>query len=268
MNKVKLSVLYYHDVFDVGNARESGFPGAAANRYKLTRAEFRAHLDAFRAAGLDDPVAPEGGFISPALRPWVLTFDDGGITAFTVIAAELASFGWKGCFFMTTGRIGDGRFMDKGQIRELRRMGHVIGSHSHTHPDRMSILTHNELLDEWRRSRGILEDILGEPVLTASVPGGYYTKHVAIAADEAGIKTLFTSEPTRSPSTVGGCTVLGRYMVLSGMPGGLASRLASGDILECGRQLLWWNTKKAAKSIGGKYYLRLRSILLNKKPRL
>ena len=41
---MKVRTILYHDVVD-GDFDSSGFPGAAAARYKLTRAEFDAHLD-------------------------------------------------------------------------------------------------------------------------------------------------------------------------------------------------------------------------------
>jgi hypothetical protein len=237
--------LLYHDVTPPGQEDASGFTGAGAARYKLAPAEFRAHLDALAAA------APG----------WQLTFDDGGVSA-QVIAGALEDHGWRGHFFVTTGYLGRPGFVSTAQVRDLRRRGHVIGSHSCSHPLRLSACRPAKLLDEWRRSRAVLEDVLGETVTTASVPGGFYTKAVARAAAAAGVQVLFTSEPTARPWAVAGCTVLGRYTVFRGTPAEQAAALASGCLLPRLQQALAWQVKKAAKAAGGGLYLRLRERLL------
>jgi saccharopine dehydrogenase-like NADP-dependent oxidoreductase len=60
----------------------------------------------------------------------------------------------------------------------------------------MSKLSWAELLREWKESCAKLSDILQEPVVTASVADGYYSRKVGKAAAAAGIQVLFTSEPS------------------------------------------------------------------------
>ncbi len=192
---------------------------------------------------------------------WLLTFDDGGASTLEPTADLLEKHGWRGFFFVTTDRIGDSTFLNAGQVRELRRRGHVIGSHSCSHPERMSACSRDRLLDEWRRSREKLEDILGEPVRTASVPGGFYSRTVAETAEKAGYTLLFNSEPTTGVATVGGCLVVGRCTVYRGMSAQAAARLITGRLARW-RQTLAWNVKKVAKVVGGGVYLALRRRLL------
>jgi peptidoglycan/xylan/chitin deacetylase (PgdA/CDA1 family) len=239
-------VLNYHDVVD-GDDDASGFPGPLAARYKLTPDEFRRHLDAVSAAVASPPA---------------LTFDDGGRSACTHIAGELERRGWRGLFFVTTDYIGHPAFLTEGQVRDLRRRGHVIGAHSRSHPTRMSFCSDRELLSEWRGSCGVLAEILGEPVTVASVPGGYYAPAVARAAARAGLLTLYTSEPTPRTWRVSACTVLGRYTVYRGMSASAAAGLAAGKLVPCFGQWAFWNAKKAAKAVGGEQYLRLRSYVV------
>ena len=85
--------------------------------------------------------------------------------------------GWPGHFFVTTARVGEPAFVDRGQVRELRAAGHVVGSHSHTHPV-MTRLSDAELREEWTRSRAILEEILGETVTALSIPTGFTSERV------------------------------------------------------------------------------------------
>ena len=84
-------------------------------------------------------------------------------------------------------------------------------------------------MEEWRNSRRTLSDILGEDVTVASVPGGYYSNTVALAASAAGIRVLFTSEPTTRCYFVDDCLVIGRYCLRTGTPPATAARLACGD---------------------------------------
>lgn len=241
--------LMYHDVLDGPDAGASGFPGAGAARYKLTCAAFDDHLSAIARA---------------VTAPPVLTFDDGGASAFTCIADRLESRGWRGHFFITTDRIGAPGFVTADQLRALHERGHVLGSHSCSHPTRMAACSRAQLLREWRDSRALLCDLLGSSVTTASVPGGYYSREVAAMAAQAGLTRLFTSEPTTRAHRVDGCEVLGRYTVLQTTTAAVAAAIAKGARLPRWKQALSWNTKKLAKHAGGQAYLHLRTTWLER----
>lgn len=252
--------LLYHDVVAEGQYDASGFPGAGAARYKLTLRQFRSHMDAIAAAGAKPLTIRE---LPPVpVSPLMLTFDDGGLSAYLPIADILEHRGWRGHFFMTVDCINAPRFLTAGHLRELHARGHVIGTHSCSHPARMSHCTWNQLLHEWQHSRDVLADVLGEPVTVGSVPGGYYSPTVARAAARAGLHTLFTSEPIADEQDVNGCLVLGRYTVYRGMSPRAAAALARGRLLRRSRQYLAWNLKKLAKSAGGHTYLNARTWLL------
>lgn len=249
--------ILYHDVAPAGDADRSGFPGAAAGRYKLEPAAFAAHLDALGKTGLRAVTVHEIFAPTPPRGAFLLTVDDGGVSAWEV-AGLVEARGWRAHFFVTTDALGTPTFLDAGQVRELRRRGHVIGSHSATHPTRMARLGRARLEEEWRRSLDRLRAVLGEPVDAASVPGGYYARPVAEAAAAAGAHFLFTSEPTARVATVDACRVLGRYTVWRGMPPAAAAGFITGAPGPCWRQFLFWNAKKIAKAAGGRAYLELR----------
>src|SRR5690606_226653 len=107
-------------------------------------------------------------------------------------------------------RIDTPGFVSRSDIRALHGAGHVVGSHSRSHPMQMGKLTDSELYEEWRDSLNALSDICGEAIVTASVPGGYCNQRVVEAAAGAGVETLFNSEPTRRSWRMAGCLVLGR----------------------------------------------------------
>jgi peptidoglycan/xylan/chitin deacetylase (PgdA/CDA1 family) len=258
--------LMYHDVVDGDAYDASGFAGADAALYKLGRELFAAHLSAIAESGVARPstVLELAGGAGGETWPLLLTFDDGGVSAYTHAAGALERRGWRGHFFVTTGRIGTPTFLSREQIAELDRRGHVIGSHSATHPARMARCSYAEVLHEWRTSAGALANILGREVTAASVPGGYYSRRVAEAAAEAGIKYLFTSEPRSGLGRVGECLVIGRYAVQRWTPPRVAAGIAAGRLGPRLRQAVLWNAKKATKAVGGELYLRARKALIGR----
>ncbi|MBI3860366.1 MAG: polysaccharide deacetylase family protein [Planctomycetia bacterium] len=289
--------LIYHDVVPDGAFDSSGFPGASAAHYKFSEAEFHRHLaalaslptllasathhraptgsggaptnianvsrSAFSAAGtltekLMDPVDFDGS------APCLLTFDDGGCSAYATVAGLLEARGWRGHFFITTDFLDQPGFLTSSEMRELHQRGHVIGSHSCSHPARMSACTRTQLVDEWRRSCDVLAAITGEPVTTASVPGGFFSRRVAEAAAAAGIRTLFTSEPTAGTYLIDGCTVQGRYSVDRSVSIETVAAIAAGKIFPRLRQSALWQIKKAAKTIAGPLYAEFRNRVLRR----
>lgn len=204
-----IAAFMYHEV--ANDPTRTGFQRPGAREYTLTRRMFSGHLDEIG----DGPLTPAlvtGVDITAPGRHLLLTFDDGGLSALAV-AEELTRRNWKGHFLICTGRIGDRTFLDGPGIRQLRREGHLVGAHSHTHPDIFRDLSPTRMLDEWRISRAVLEQITGESCIAASVPGGDISHAVLESAAESGLKYLFTSEPWLKPQNVGGCWILGRYIV-------------------------------------------------------
>jgi peptidoglycan/xylan/chitin deacetylase (PgdA/CDA1 family) len=251
--------LEYHDVVGPDAFDESGFPGAGPGSYKLLASDFDRHLDAI-AASIPRPAGRATDWLTnPGRdRPLFITFDDGGISAYTRIADALERRGWRGHFFVTSGRIGSRTFVSADQIRALHARGHIIGSHSQSHPPRMGACSPEQVLDEWTRSVAMLAGILGEPVLTASVPGGFYTPMVAEMAARTGVRVLFTSTPTTRCHTVDGCHVVGRYTLRRWSRADTAAALASGRLGPRSAQWALYTSLNLARTLAGDHYTRLR----------
>lgn len=260
MSDLTAHALMYHDVI-VADAGQSGLPGTGD--YELSWDDFVDHLDRFEAAGGGPPAVLDRTVTTAAGRePWLLTFDDGGASA-VEIGRELRRRDWRGYFFVTTGLIGSPGFVDAGGISELHALGHVIGSHSVTHPAWFAELSEEETRREWKDSVDELSEVVGEQIRAASVPGGHYRRRVAAAAARTGIEVLFTSEPTRAVRRVDGCLVVGRYAIRRGTTGAEAAAAVAGDSRTWLRQYVAWNLRKPAKAFGGERYERLRRRLLS-----
>lgn len=202
----EIAAFLYHDVTDDPSA--SGFQRPTAMRYKQTRKAFAGHLDGIAKGGLAPGVVSELKFGRPG-KHVLITFDDGGTGALHA-ADELNRRGWKGHFFITTGLIGTRTFLNASQLQYLHNCGHIIGTHSHTHPDIFNAIPYKQMLQEWRTSSDLLSNLLGTPCVTGSVPGGDVSRSVFQSAHDAGIKFLFTSDPILAPRRTGDCWILGR----------------------------------------------------------
>ena len=258
-----VTALLYHDVVPGDRYEVSGFQSADANIYKFSAAEFARHLGAIARQSksgpqlLDDSTAPQ-----TTENVLAITFDDGGLGATLHTVPLLAEYGWPGYFFMTTDFIDTPGFMSGADLRAVHAAGHVIGSHSCSHPPRMAACTASQLEREWKDSVRRLEDILGAPVTTASIPGGYYSRKVALAAGLAGIETLFTSEPVTRLARVEGVTTVGRFSVQQGVSADWVERLIAGEQWPRLSRYVTWNGKKVLKAIGGPLWLQFRKRVL------
>ncbi len=238
--------LIYHDVACVAELDRTGFPGPAAARYKLDVAAFEAHLDAIEATGVSVGSVSSGAGAA-------LTFDDGGASA--LLAAEmLERRGWRGQFFVTTGRIGTPGFLTAGEVSGLAGRGHEIGSHSDTHPTYMGTLTADQLAREWRVSRETLAAILGEPPGSAAVPGGFLSRAVVQEAARAGYRVLMTSQPSARPRRVDGMLVHGRFTIWAATPPARAAAYATGSAPARIGLWLGWQVKTVPKRVSPKAY--------------
>jgi peptidoglycan/xylan/chitin deacetylase (PgdA/CDA1 family) len=261
---MKTRALMYHDVVADGGGR-GGFDGAGPDVYAVTASGFRDQLDAIAAAVPSGPARGSDLLAGTAQPPWLITFDDGGSSA-RVAGDELARHGWSGHFFVVTDLVGTPGFVGWDDVRALAAQGHTIGSHTRTHPDRLSACSPQQLRDEWAGSVAAIAEAVGQPTLTASVPGGYYSPAVGEAAAAAGIRVLFTSEPTATAEYADGCLLVGRYAVRRSTTARQAAAAAAGDPRPWGRQRAAWTARAVAKKASGRHYRRIRAALLARRP--
>jgi peptidoglycan/xylan/chitin deacetylase (PgdA/CDA1 family) len=247
--------LIYHDLAAPADREAVGFPGPLAARYKLDPDRFAAHLDGIRGRAVSVGVV-DGDSPAPTCA---ITFDDGGASA--LLAADLLEArGWRGHFFVTTGRVGTPGFLTAEQVAELARRGHGVGSHSHSHPTYMGKLPRDEIAGEWRTSRAELTALLGTAPATASVPGGFLSRAVIEEAAAAGYRLLMTSEPTAKVSRCGDMTVMGRYTIWSTTSARQAAGYARGEPLTRARLWVEWQAKGLPKRLSPAMYQRLRRL--------
>lgn len=232
--------------------------------YALSRSSFHQHLQCLKASTSNSVQTISRVRTWEGSIPIFLTFDDGAVSAYECIADVLEEFGWRGHFLVTSDWIDRAGFMNKDQIRDLHSRGHIIGSHSRSHPERMSSLSWNELMAEWSISRAVLEDIIGARVAVASVANGYHSTRVGRSAACAGIEVLFTSEPRARIQFIDSCLVIGRYSVKAATRPALTGRIGAGRRWPRGKQVVLWQSTKLAKVVAGEFYLKIRKYFLSR----
>ena len=151
------------------------------------------------------------------LNKIVITVDDAGKGNYEYMLPVFEKYGLKAHIFVPTKFISDGKgkssYMTVQQIKEFSDLGHFVGSHSHTHPINISLLSHAEIENEWSESKSILESITGKSVDSCSIPGGFYSKNQLGILRNLGYKIIFTSIPTYKVFHKGVQELRGRFSI-------------------------------------------------------
>lgn len=262
MDSLSVVSLIYHEVAFEGIKNFQKSYGCLESKYVLNEIEFKKHVDIL--SGLVSSAEPVGSLqelnrIDTNTAAFI-TIDD-GYSSIVDIAQILESKGLKGFFFIIGDRIGLEGYAREEDLRRLRTKGHRIGTHSFSHPQNISQLNYNEIVAEWKKGIEVLQEILGEKVLTAGVPGGFTSKNVVRAAAEAGIEILFTSEPVTRVKYLPNIAIFGRYNIPANMDSNYVAALVRGSIYKRFKQFLQWNVKKIIKFILGRHFNKIKSIL-------
>jgi peptidoglycan/xylan/chitin deacetylase (PgdA/CDA1 family) len=126
---------------------------------------------------------------------YAFTFDDGAESDYAIAFPVLGERGIRATFFIVPTLVGTPGFATWGQLREMVAAGMEIGSHSMTHPF-VHRLDRAGLLREFGDSKRVLEDRLGLPVHSASLPRGWAPPGLRPVLEELGYRTFCTSRVT------------------------------------------------------------------------
>ena len=123
-----------------------------------------------------------------------ITFDDGLLDYYENALPILENYGVKASFFIPIGSLGKTHRAFYGdqpcmttQVREVASLGHEVGANTVTHPKLTrvpSAQAHQEIVE----SKVILEDLLGEQVVSFAYPKGDYNEDVKGLVSEAGLQ--------------------------------------------------------------------------------
>jgi peptidoglycan/xylan/chitin deacetylase (PgdA/CDA1 family) len=182
-------VLCYHGI---GPISASGDP----QRLFVSGDLFRHHLDVIQEQGYRLRAVPELWQLirngSDAGHNGAITFDDGLMRTAREGVPILLERGIPCSMFVSTGLLGKphpdiegAKIMSAPEVVELAAAGVEIGAHSVDHA-RLDQLAYVDTLDQLRRSRAVLEDLIGKPVTSMAYPYGRASEQTIRAAREAG----------------------------------------------------------------------------------
>lgn len=203
---IKLPILVYHRIITDKTYLE-GIP-AVERPYCLSEGKYLEHLDYLQSQGYTGISISEVYGVKTS-RVVGITFDDGFESDFFKAFPELEKRGFRATFYIVTGYVGKKDYMNWAQIKELKRRGMEIGSHSISHRYLLD-LDYQTISNEFFQSKETLEGKLGEPVDSFSVPYGFVNQKIINIAFEVGYQTVCTSD-TRLAKSVTLPKVYGRY---------------------------------------------------------
>ena len=246
---MKKIVLMYHDVYD-NDPNTSGFIRPSMGQYKINCDIFEKQVHRIKE------------YITEHRNIQVVfSFDDGGCSFYSIIAPILENYGFRGLFFICPNYINQKGFLTSDQIIELEHNGHIIGSHSYTHPDNITVLSYQDEEMEWRNSLLKLEEILGHKVNSISIPNGYFEKRTLSILKEMNISEVYTSEPITKVKRYGNISVVGRFVVHSTVTNKEVVKLLSSRTKRFFLQSRWL-LLKIPKKLLGKNYNKIKQFIL------
>ncbi len=234
----------YHDIVTIDD-KSSGFQNDSAFQYKIEASVFEEQVKALQKKDV------------------IFTFDDGGVSSFTTVVPCLEKYGHKGVFFIATNYIGTPGFLNAEQIKKMDERGHIIGSHSCSHPLNMAILPKDIIRKEWADSIMVLESILGHRVEYASIPNGYSSPEIIEEAKQRGIHYLYTSNPTDRIKQKEGLSIIGRYVVQEKTSLSTVLRIVDSEFFRLSRKIKW-SILEAAKRVLGTKYDKVKALFVQK----
>lgn len=123
-------------------------------------------------------------------KPVMISFDDTSEEQFTVGAAELDKYGFKGVFFMMTISIGRPGYMSSEQIKALSEKGHVVASHTTDHHN-VKKYSGADWDFQLARPKSKLEMITGKPVEYFAYPFGEWNSAAIPEIKKRNYKAAF-----------------------------------------------------------------------------
>lgn len=232
----------------------------------ISISQFRAHLDALEAMGVD-VISPDEALDARREEPAIVfTFDDGCESVYQLAYPALEEKGWSAMVFMTVEPdswvfhldSNPQRRMTAAELRELVGAGWSIGAHGLDHAP-PAAMESAELEHDFTESRRRLELETGAEVDHYAVPGNFVGRGVERAAEATGFRAVWTARPGRVEA--GGSRLrLPRYGVEGTMSAeDLVAVLTPMGTLE--RRAVYELKRLPARLLGPKRWLPLRAAI-------
>ena len=198
LSKKEVPILCYHNIKEL----KAG-DGEMTKTYTVSPANFAQQMKALSDAGyhsilpnqLNDYLVYDVPLPS---NPIMITFDDTREEQFSIGAAEMKKYGFKGVFFIMTVSINRPGYMSKEQIKSLSDDGHVVGAHTWDHH-----MVTKYAGDDWNtqlvKPKAKLEEIIGKPVTDFAYPFGLWNTAAIPEIKKSGYEMAYILATKRDP---------------------------------------------------------------------
>ena len=190
LSRPQVPILCYHRLRDY---RASDGPGAKT--YIVPAAVFQRQIKMLADSGYhtitpDEYYAYLTSGVSLPEKPVMISFDDTSEEQFTVGAAELDKYDFKGVFFIMTISIGRPGYMSTEQLKDLSAKGHVIASHTTDHHN-VKKYAGADWDFQLAKPKHKLESIIGKPVEYFAYPFGEWNETAIPELKKRNYKAAF-----------------------------------------------------------------------------
>ncbi|MBG6111722.1 peptidoglycan/xylan/chitin deacetylase (PgdA/CDA1 family) [Flavobacterium sp. CG_9.10] len=190
LSKKEVPILCYHNIKEL----KAG-DGEMTKTYTVSPANFAQQMKALSDAGyhsilpnqLYDYLVYDAPLPS---NPVMITFDDTRGEQFSIGAAEMKKYGFKGVFFVMTVSINRPGYLSKEQIKSLSDSGNVVAAHTWDHH-----MVTKYAGDDWNtqlvKPKAKLEEIIGKPVTYFAYPFGLWNKAAIPEIKKSGYQMAY-----------------------------------------------------------------------------
>lgn len=199
LSRKEVPVLCYHHIRNFA-------AGGRLKEYEVTPSAFASQMKALYDSGYTTILPDQlyeylihGAALPP--KPVMITFDDTDKEQYTIGAAEMKKYGYKGVFFIMTIAINRKRYMSEAELKELADSGHVIAGHTWDH-HMVTKYTQQDWDSQLVQPQKRLEAITGKPVKYFAYPFGLWNKEAIPELKQRGYKLAFilsTKRDTTDP---------------------------------------------------------------------
>ena len=198
ISKKEVPILCYHNIRDFSSSASGNI-----KVYTVKPPAFAEQMKALADAGYQT-ILPQQlydylVFDGPLPKnPIMITFDDTREEQFSIGAAEMKKYGFKGVFFVMTVSINRPNYLTKEQIKNLSDGGHVVAAHTWDH-HMVTKYTGDDWNTQLVKPKAKLEDVIGKPVTDFAYPFGLWNTTAIPEIKKSGYQMAYILSTKRDP---------------------------------------------------------------------
>jgi len=190
LSQKEVPILCYHNIKDF-----SASAGEMTKTYTVKPANFAEQMKALADAGYHS-ILPDQLYdylvYNKALpeKPVMITFDDTRGEQYSIGAAEMKKYNFKGVFFVMTVSINRPNYLSAAQIKDLSDSGNCIAAHTWDHH-----MVTKYAGEDWNtqlvKPKARLEEIIGKPITDFAYPFGLWNTAAIPEIKKSGYKMAY-----------------------------------------------------------------------------